>query len=59
VIKNKPLTRPRTLELNRETIVHLTREQLENVAGGSDVNSLHPSQCITWCAGSQQDNEVS
>jgi hypothetical protein len=51
VIKNKKNTRPCTLELKTETVIHLAREQLKHVVGGSDDNSLHPSQCITWCAG--------
>jgi hypothetical protein len=49
VIKNRKNTRPRALELKKETVIHLAREQLRDVVGGDD-NSLHPSQCISWCA---------
>jgi hypothetical protein len=50
VIKNKHHKRPRVLELHKETVVHLAPEQLKAVAGGSEVNSMHPSQCVSWCA---------
>jgi len=42
--KNKHNTRPRVLELKRETIVQLSLDTLKQVVGGS--NSLHPSQCV-------------
>jgi hypothetical protein len=48
--KNTKNTKPRALELKRETVVHLARELLKDVAAGASDNSLHPSQCVTWCA---------
>lgn len=38
---------PRTLELKKETLVVLTTDQLEHVAGGNP--SWRPSQCVTLC----------
>jgi hypothetical protein len=45
--KRRPSNKPRTLELNKQTIVHLTDELLRNVVGGN--NSTRPSQCVTLC----------
>jgi hypothetical protein len=45
--KRKPSNKPRTLELNKETITHLTDDLLKNVVGGN--NSTRPSQCVTLC----------
>ena len=49
--KHRTNTKPCVLELKKETVVHLSRAQLANAAGGSVDNSTHPSQCQTWCAG--------
>lgn len=45
--KRKPSNKPRTLELKKETVTHLTDELLKHVAGGN--NSTRPSQCVTLC----------
>ena len=53
--KHKQNTRPRALVIERETVVHLgqlDRDQLKQVLGGSEANSMHPSQCMgDRCAG--------
>jgi hypothetical protein len=38
---------PRTLELKKETIIHLSSDQLKEVVGGN--TSTKPSQCPTLC----------
>jgi hypothetical protein len=49
VIKNKKNTKPQVLELKTETVIHLSRALLKNVVGGETDNSMHPSQCVTFC----------
>ncbi|HET7502116.1 MAG TPA: hypothetical protein VFK02_13960 [Kofleriaceae bacterium] len=47
--KHKQNTGPRALEIKRETVVHLGQldhGQLKQVVGGSEANSMHPSQCV-------------
>ena len=49
---NKPKTssKPRTLELKKETVVRLTEAMLETVVGGKkDGNSGHLSMCDSKC----------
>jgi len=43
----KKLSKIRTLELKKETIVHLGQDLLKEVAGGN--RSTRPSQCPTLC----------
>jgi len=45
--KYKKTIKPRTLELKKETIIHLSSDQLKDVVGGSP--STKPSQCPTLC----------
>jgi len=45
--KSKKTIKPRTLELKKETIVHLPADHLKDVAGGN--NSTRLSQCPTLC----------
>jgi hypothetical protein len=47
MIKIKPVMKPRSLELKRETIAHLPTELLKDVVGGN--NSTRKSQCPTLC----------
>ena len=49
MIKNKKDTKPQVLELKKETVIHLSRSLLKNVIGGDLDNSMHPSQCVTFC----------
>jgi len=43
----KKLSKIRTLELKKETIVHLGQDLLKEVVGGN--RSTRPSQCPTLC----------
>lgn len=45
--KHKSSNKPRMLELNKETVLHLSDDLLKNVVGGN--NSTRPSQCVTLC----------
>jgi hypothetical protein len=47
VNKHKKTTKPRTLELKKETVIHLSNDLLKDVVGGN--NSTKPSQCPTLC----------
>jgi len=46
-MKKSTTSKLRTLELKKETVVHLSQDLLKNVVGGN--NSTRPSQCITLC----------
>jgi hypothetical protein len=43
----KKVSKIRTLELKKETVVHLGHDLLKQVVGGN--NSTRPSQCRTLC----------
>jgi len=45
--QHKKPTKPRTLELKKETVIHLSNDLLKDVVGGN--NSTKPSQCPTLC----------
>lgn len=39
----------RRLELKKETVVHLTDDQLKNAVGGQETSSYPVSRCETQC----------
>ena len=47
MIKRKQLTMPRTLELKKETVIHLSDDSLKRAAGGNTTTVR--SQCPTLC----------
>jgi hypothetical protein len=47
VNKSKKTIKPLSLELKKETIIHLSNDLLKHVVGGN--NSTKPSQCPTLC----------
>lgn len=46
-MKKSTTSKPRTLELKKQTIVYLSQYLLKDVVGGN--NSTRPSQCVTLC----------
>lgn len=47
--KTRKNHKPITLQLEKETIIHLTVDHLRDAVGGAGNNTTRPSQCPTLC----------